>query len=112
MKAQAIVPDFFRPTIKEVSKVIKAPKEGTDDAIMELSESKGWEQLRGIIEGIILSLNESTKKSVGKAKTMEEMAIRYLARDISVDSFQSIIDIVELHNQAKYAEKSAGTIEE
>jgi hypothetical protein len=103
-----MAPDFFRPAVGEANAIIKAPQEGDEKLLAELSESKAWIHLKEIIEGTMAALSDSTKKSVGKAKSMEEIGLRYLIHDVSTDSFQSIIDIVELHKTAKYAEESTG----
>lgn len=105
---QALVPDFFQPAVKEATKIIKKPSEGQDNVLADLGDSDAWEALKGIVEGVIASLDLHTKKSVGKAKTMEEVGLRYLIRDISVDSMQSVLNIVELRVNARNAEKSAG----
>lgn len=104
---QAMVPDFFKPAIEEATKEIKKPKKGDDDLLLGMAESDAWELLKGMLEGIQNSLVNQSKKSVGEAKTWEEAAKIYYGRDVSVDTLQTVIDIVELRKKAKYAE-SAG----
>lgn len=109
MKAseQALVPDFFRQAIADATPDPKKPKTTDDDLLLSLAESESWELLKGIIENIMHGIDQGTKQAVGAAKTWEEAGKSYFARDVSVDMAQSIIDIVELRKQAKYAEQSA-----
>lgn len=108
---QAMVPDFFRNVIEEAQKDIKKPKEGDDDLLLALADSQSWQLLKSIIEGIEESINESAKRIAGSAKTWEEVGKIYFARDVSIDSIRSIINIVELRKEARHAQESLGTEE-
>tara|TARA_R110000868_G_C10972640_1_gene770688 strand:- start:22337 stop:22678 length:342 start_codon:yes stop_codon:yes gene_type:complete len=109
--AQAMVPEFFGPAVEEATKKIKAPEKGDENLILDFAESRAWEYLKGIIQGIQISITEESKKISGQAKTWEEVAKVYYGRDVSIDSFQTVIDMIELHKIAKYAPKPP-TIEE
>ncbi len=104
---QAMVPEFFAPAVEEATKKIQAPKEGDENLILEFSESKAWDYIKGIIESIQESIKDGAKKSAGIATDWEHVAKIYYGRDVSVDSFQTIIDMIELHKKAKYAPKPA-----
>jgi len=102
---QMLMPEFFRNFQKKAKKSIKKPKKGDDDILLAMAESDAWELLKTIVEGINDSIDKQTKKAVGQAKSWEEIAKLYFARDISRDSVQAIIDIVELRKDAKLAEE-------
>lgn len=102
---QAMMPDFFREEIEKTKRSVKKPKAGDDDLLLEIAESRGWELLKSMLEEMIQSIEESARKSVGRATTWEEVAKVYFARDVSVDSINSVISIVELRKEAKYAEQ-------
>lgn len=106
MKAaeQALAPDFFRNFQKKAKKDIKKPKKGDDEILLQLAESEGWELVKSMIEDMSKSIDKQSKKAMGKASSWEETGKIYFAQEVSKDSIQSILDIVDLRKKANEAE--------
>lgn len=103
---QMIGPDFFRKIREDAKKDIKKPKEGDDDLLLAMSQSDAWELLESIVETIKEGIDKGTKQIAGQATTWEEVGKAYFAKEIAIDSIQSVLDIVNLRRDADHAEKS------
>lgn len=101
---QALMPTFFKNILEEAKVSKKKPKKGDDEMLLSLAESDAWELYRGIMENMAQDIQEKSKEIIGAAKTWEETAKVYFARDVAIDTIDSLIGIVELRKEAKYAE--------
>ena len=105
-KAQMMVPDFFKPVLKEATKSITKPQKGDDVLFLDMADSDAWKLLKGIVDGLKNSIEEQCKQMAGKATTWEEVAKIYYGKDVAIDSMDSVINIIELRKKADDIEKS------
>lgn len=101
---QMIGPDFFRNVVKEAKKDIKQPKKGDDDLLLQMGQSDAWSLLETIVEQMTATMEKRAKQLAGKAKTWEEVGKVYFAKEIAIDSMQSVLDIVNLRKEADDAQ--------
>jgi len=93
---------------QESKKDIKKPKKGDDDLLLAMAESDSWELFTSMINNMQSGIEVRCKELVGKARTWEEVSKIYFARDVSIDSMQSMLNVVNLRKQAKDAQESTG----
>lgn len=103
---EAIMPDFFKPAFKEVTKIISKPQPGDEEQMIGFAQSDLWKTIKGKIEGKKELLRDMTIKASRKANTLEEFGLRYAMLDQVCAAYDSIIDMVELPLKAQNAKST------
>lgn len=103
---QMIGPDFFRKVREDAKKDVKKPQKGDDELLLAMAQSEAWKLLETIVEAMKDGIEQGTKQIAGQATSWEEVGKAYFAKEIAIDSMQSVLDVVNLRKEADDAKPS------